>query len=64
MAKSGNRQWQGDIIKDGTIKQELMILEDDPNIAPDAGHLSPGNPIQVRAIEEYLALAGAFHQDD
>jgi hypothetical protein len=41
-----------------------MILEDNPNVAPNAGHLSPGNSIQVSTTNEHLALAGSFHQDD
>ena len=61
---SGNHQRQCYIVKDCAIEQQLVILENHPDIPSHCRNLSSLQSVQVFAINKHLALTGSLHQDD
>src|SRR3989304_3525100 len=53
--RAGDLEGEGDVLADRLGRQELEVLEDRPDLAPDVGHLSPGQPREVLAVEDDLS---------
>ena len=46
-----------DVLADGLRRQQLEVLEDDPDLAPDLGDLPARQAGEILAVEDDLALA-------
>ncbi len=49
---AGDLQREGHVVADGLVRQELEVLEDDADLAPDLWNLAALEPRQVPAVEE------------
>ena len=52
----GDLEGEADVLPNRLGRQQLEVLEDDPDLAPDPGHLPPAQAGQVLAVEDHLAL--------
>ena len=59
---TGDNKRQGDIIKHGAVKQQVMLLENKTDLAADVGDAALAEARDVLAINEDLAAAGVFYQ--
>ena len=58
----GYDQWQSDIIVDRAIKQQLMVLKNDADVAAKIGNTTARYLGQVLTINQHLATGTAFQQ--
>ena len=62
--RAGDLEREGDVLADGLRRQELEVLEDDPDLAPHLGHLATPEPGDVLAVEDDLAAGRQLVADE
>jgi hypothetical protein len=53
---AGRIQGERDVLPDGLARQQLEVLEDGPDLAPDPWHLAALDPGEVVAVDDDVAL--------
>src|SRR5437588_2265832 len=54
---------EGHVLEDGQVGEQLEVLEDHPDLAPQEGQVAAAQPAQVAAVDEDAARAGALLPD-
>ena len=54
--RAGHLERERDVLPDGLRRQELEVLEDDPDLPPDPRDLAASKPGEVLAVEDHDAV--------
>ena len=62
--RADHLQSEGDVLKDGLVRQQPEVLEHRSDVAPEVGHLAGRERVQVAAEHDHAPLArGVFAKD-
>ena len=62
--RAGDLEREGHVLVDRLRRQQLEVLEDDPDLAPHLGHLPAAEPGDVLAVEDDLAAGRELVADE
>src|SRR5690625_341776 len=62
--EASDEQRQGDVVEHAAVKQQLVVLKDDPDVAAVPGNAARAQPGDVLLVDDDLSGAGPLHGHD